>query len=172
MFGQRITSNDCITRLNDALDELASIRRMMSVAPAPDPNAEANRKRSLAHLADAWTSTGWALRAVWLSQHDRTRAEEVAASVQLYRTELAELQSEITRLEAALVLARAEAERRGASVPPAPSGRAADDTGHRLRRAVMGALHPDKAGSAAEGAWRTALCQTLFPEIDRILGGH
>jgi hypothetical protein len=36
----------------------------------------------------------------------------------------------------------------------------------------MSALHPDKAVNAAEGAWRTSLCQTLFPEIDRIIAGR
>ena len=42
---------------------------------------------------------------------------------------------------------------------------------HKLRRAVMGAVHPDKAADAAEREWRTRICQTLFPEIDRVMKG-
>jgi hypothetical protein len=35
----------------------------------------------------------------------------------------------------------------------------------------MWAVHPDRAADAAERKWRTQLCQTLFPEMDRAMDG-
>ena len=173
-FGMRPTPNDCIARLNNALDEIAAIRALLAATPGgegPQGDWDANRKRSQAHLADAWASIGWALRALWFGQRDRIRDEDVAAAVASYGRDITALRTEVKRLESALALARADAQSSASYAANAPMN-GSEDMAQRLRRHVMGALHPDRAADAAEGVWRTTLCQTLFPEIDRIISGR
>ncbi|MBS0638445.1 MAG: hypothetical protein U1E70_24580 [Acetobacteraceae bacterium] len=171
-FGTRVTASDCIARINNTLDEIASIRSVLAVLPsggAGQADPDGSRNRSQAHLADAWASVNWALRALWFGQRDRTRDEDVAATAANWRREATELRAEVARLERALMEARA-----GIVLPePSPAAPGSvEEMAQRLRRVLMGALHPDKAGSAAESAWRTGLCQSVFPEIDRIVGGR
>ena len=86
-----------------------------------------------------------------LAQRDRTRAEELDASVSDYRRELADVRAEVRRLEAALTRARADAERAAGYAVPSADVRGTEDMVHRLRRVVMSALHPDKAGIRPRG---------------------
>ena len=60
---------------------------------------------------------------------------------------------------------RAAASERAKAVSPKDSA----ELVLKLRRVVMSAVHPDKAANIAESEWRTRLCQTLFPEIDRLI---
>jgi hypothetical protein len=53
----------------------------------------------------------------------------------------------------------------------ASSPRGGEELARKLRLVVMWAVHPDRAADAAERKWRTQLCQTLFPEIDRAMDG-
>src|SRR4051794_20543391 len=109
-FGTRATANDCIARINNTLDEIAAIRTLLAAASSGAGHQgdwDGNRKRSQAHLADAWTSVGWALRALWFGQRDRTRDEDIAAAGAGWRRDATELRAEIVRLERALMEARA-----------------------------------------------------------------
>jgi hypothetical protein len=47
----------------------------------------------------------------------------------------------------------------------------AKELAHRVRRIVIGSIHPDKAADSVEREWRTKICQNLFPEIDRVMNG-
>jgi uncharacterized small protein (DUF1192 family) len=161
------TPDDCIVRISTAMDEMVAIRDMMEATPkgkAYRADWETNRSVACDHLSDAWDSVSWALNAVARSQHHMTRDEQVEIEVETHLKHLATLSTEVERLKAALAAADARA---AAAEALALEGERAQ----RVRRVVMSVVHPDKAADHAEGVWRTKLCQTLFPEIDRVMNG-
>jgi hypothetical protein len=175
LFSKRPTPSDCIERISNAMDEVVAIRGMLDAASkGKDYKADwdANRKYAHEHLAEAWSSLGAALNGLCLSKREPTRDEQVDATVELQKRHLIALRAEVKRLEGALTLAEARAAAAEVAVQHAqPHPEENQDLSHKLRRVVMSAIHPDKAADAAEGEWRTKLCQTLFPEIDRVVNG-
>ncbi len=173
VFTKRPTPSDCISRISNAMDEMLAIRDLLDATHRGKEykaDWDANRKYARGHLSEAWSSLGAALNGLSLSRRQPTRDEEVDATVEMQRRHLVALRAEVKRLEGALVLAEARAAAAGAVAgqPPQPP-RESDELAQRVRRVVMSTVHPDKAADVAEGEWRTRLCQTLFPEIDRLM---
>lgn len=177
LFTKRPTPSDCITRVSDAMDEVMAIRDMLDATPkGKDYKADwdANCKYAHGHLSEAWDSLGAALNGILAGRRQPTRDEQVDATVEMQRKHLVALRAEVKRLEGALALAEARAA--AAEVVIAQHTKAQPQDGkelaRRVRRVVMSAVHPDKAADAAEGEWRTKLCQNLFPEIDHVMNGE
>lgn len=174
LFTKRPTPGDSIERISNAMNEVEAIRDLLDGTPkGRDYKADwdANRKYAHRHLSEAWDSLGAALNGLGLNQHLPTRDEQVDATVEMQRKHLAALRAEVKRLEGALALAeaRAAAAEVVATQHAKPWPQEGEELARRVRRAVMSAVHPDKAADAAEGEWRTKLCQTLFPEIDHVM---
>jgi hypothetical protein len=170
LFAKRSTPSDCMLRISNAMKELELIRDLIDTTPkGKDYPADwdANRDYADRHLNEAWSSLGAALHGLVMSGRRPTRDEaETVAGKQGKLVEA--LCAEVKRLDGVAALAEARAAAAEAVVARhAQSG--GGDAALRLRRIVMGAVHPDKARSAAEGEWRTRLCQTLFSEMDQVV---
>ncbi len=158
LFTNRRRPVDCIDRISNAMNEAMAIRDMLETAPKAREyrwDWDANCKHADQHLSEACSSLGAALTGLMINRHQPTRG------------------TELKRLATALAVAeaRAAAVEMAAAQHPAPPEPPEEELAHRVRRIVMGAVHPDNAADAAEREWRTKLCQTLFPEIDRVMKG-
>jgi septal ring factor EnvC (AmiA/AmiB activator) len=175
LFARQPTPEDCIDRLVRIVDELPAVMQMMdTVTRTRDYEADWNANRTYArdHLMEAWYSAGRALNGLTVSKREPTWDGRVA-TVETQRKHLVALRAEVKRLVEALAVAEtraaaaeAETAQRAASNP-----RGGEELARKLRLVVMWAVHPDRAADAAERKWRTQLCQTLFPEIDRAMDG-
>ncbi len=171
VFAKRLTPGDCINRISNAMDELAAIQKVLDATPRGKEykaNWDANRKYAHGHLSEAWESLGAALNGLISSQRQPTRDEQIDVTVETQRKHLVALRAEVKRLESVLALAeaRAAAAELVAERHTRPKN---EELAQLLRRVVMTAIHPDKAANSGEAEWRTRLCQTLFPEIDRLM---
>src|SRR5690349_17039861 len=156
-----------MSRISDAMDEVQAVQNMLDVTPkGKDYQADwdADRKAAQAHLSDAWLSLGYALSSTGLGNRYPTRNDEHRELIEAQR-EAAALRSEMERLEGALAGARA------AAVQASLRSQQVDDRANRLRKLIMNALHLDQADAAEGGEWRMKLCETLLPEIERVMSG-
>jgi hypothetical protein len=168
LFAKRPTPSDCVTRISNAMNEVEAISAMLDVTPQGKhyrADWDTNRQVACDHLTDAWQSIGSALSSVMRSEHHPTRMEEQFASIEMERA-VSVLKAEVQRLNSLLTMSEIQLT---AYVASAAKPRADGQLAQKLRRAVIQAVHPDKTTDAAEGEWRTKLCQTLLPEIDRLL---
>lgn len=142
-FTNRRRPVDCINRISTAMNEAMAIREMLEAVPV------------LSEYKWDWDAS-------------RRRADghlsEACSSLSAALTGLMvnrhqpTREAELQRLQNALAQAEARAT-------------AAEAVATKVRRIVMGAVHPDNAADDAEREWRTKLCQTLFPELDRVTTG-
>ncbi len=172
VFTKRSTPNDCIERISNAMNEVMVIRDILDATPkGKDYKADwdADRKYAHEHLSEAWGSLGAALSGLMTSQRQPTRDKQADATVETQRRHLIALRAEVKRLQGALALAEAHAAGIEMATAQHTLPQGGEELALRVQRAVMGAVHPDRAADAAEEEWRTRLCQTLFPEIDLIM---
>jgi hypothetical protein len=149
------------------------MRMMEGVARTKGDEAEweANRTYALDHLVDARHSAERALNGLTRGDREPTRDARVA-TVETQRKHILAMASELQRLRSAVDAAEtraatAEAARARGTVSQPRAGKELADG---VRRVVMWAVHPDRAANAEERQWRTKLCQTLFPEMDKAIG--
>lgn len=142
--------------------------------------AEINRLKEALAVAEAnsvnWTAcyqtVGEALQAIFTKADERAKPYQELDWVVLFQRMSPE-DVEALRQDAALAEAdvkflkdafgRYMQARSGANPPDAK------ELANRVRRIVIGSIHPDTAADPAEREWRTKICQTLFPEIDRVM---
>ncbi len=108
LFTKRLTSNDSIERISNAMNELMTIRDVLDATPKTKEykaDWDANRKYAHEHLSEAWDSLGAALNGLMTSQRRPTRDEQADATAETQRKHLVALRAEVKRLESALALA-------------------------------------------------------------------
>jgi septal ring factor EnvC (AmiA/AmiB activator) len=174
-FARQPTPEDCIDRLARIVDELPAVMQMMDAVTrtrAYEADWNANRTYARDHLMEAWYSVERALNGLTVSKREPTW-DGRAATVETQRKHLVALRAEVKRLAGALAVAETRAAAVEAEMAQrAPSSpRGGEELARKLRLVVMWAVHPDRAADAAERKWRTQLCQTLFPEMDRAMDG-
>jgi hypothetical protein len=175
LFARQSTPEDCIARIVRIADELPAVMRMMDgVTRTRGYEADWNANRTYArdHLMEAWYSVGRALNGLTVSKREPTW-DGRSATVETQRRHLTALRAEVKRLAESLAVAEARAAAAEADIAQraAAKPRGGEELARKLRLVVMWAVHPDRAADAAERKWRTRLCQTLFPEIDRAMDG-
>ena len=137
------------------------IRALRAVSPGRESwNTE--RYIAVKHAEDALGALERTLAAV-RGHHFPTHLDDVLAAAERGDERERELLARIRHLERALEQGQA------AYTPPKQT----EDPGlaKKVRRAVVNAIHPDRASDGAEREWRTRICQSLFPQIDHIMNG-
>ncbi len=172
VFAKRPTLGNCIERISVAMNEIMIIRDMLDTTPKGTEHTadwDAKRKYAHGHLSEAWGSLGAALNELMVSKRWPTWDEQIEIRMETQRKHLATLRAEVERLKEALAMAETHAAVAERIAAQRAQPQENSELAHKVRRVVMSAVHPDKAMDAAEGRWRTRLCQTLFPEIDRVM---
>lgn len=93
--------------------------------------------------------------------HFPTHLDDVLAAAQRGDDREGELLARIRHLERVL--------QRGQTAYAQPKQTENPGLAKKMHRAVVNAIHPDRATDAAEREWRTKVCQSLFPQIDHIM---
>ena len=174
LFGRHPTPGDCIDRIARVAEELPAVMQMMDAVTRMagyDADWSDNKADARDHLTEACYSLDRALNGLTLSKREPTWGGRVS-TVEAQRRHIVALEKEALRLQLALTsaekqLAVTEAKNAGLI---ATQPRTGEDLAVRVRRVVLWAIHPDRAAGQAERQWCTALCQTLLPEIDRVMG--
>jgi hypothetical protein len=192
LFTKSPTPAACTTRLSNVLREVEDIQDLLdATSKGKDYKGDwdANRKHALRHLKEAQSAIEAAWNGILVGRHRPTLDDEIANTGEMQAKYLVILRAEVKRMQAEslhaeedLTTLRAEvkwleaewldAEKRAAAAEALASQQGGEETARRVRRLVMSEAHPDKATNAAELEWRTRLCQTLFPQIDRIMSGE
>jgi len=172
VFAKRLTPGNCIEKISTTMNKVMLIHDMLDATPQGKEckaDWDAKRKYAHGHLSEAWGSLGAALNELMVSKRWPTWDEQIEIREETQRKHLATLRAEVERLKEALTMAEMRTTAAEMAAARHTQPQEGEDLAHKVRRAVMSAVHPDKAVDAAEGKWRTRLCQTLFPEIDRIV---